>query len=116
MAQKNIREGGTMETVDKVSNLAHDAVDKATDVTHETAEKFVEKGDQLNPLAHEAIDKAARATNQAADRLVEKGDQLRNAEQRLMHECSVYIRDNPITSVGIAMGVGFILSRLLNNR
>lgn len=105
-----------METVDKVSNLAHDAVDKATDVTHETAEKFVEKGDQLNPLAHEAIDKAARATNQAAERLVEKGDQLRNAEQRLMHECSVYIRDNPITSVGIAMGVGFLLSRLLNNR
>jgi len=34
----------------------------------------------------------------------------------LRNEYSEYIRDNPLTSVGIAVGVGFVLSRLLSNR
>jgi ElaB/YqjD/DUF883 family membrane-anchored ribosome-binding protein len=72
--------------------------------------------DTVSDLAEEAIDKTAKATQQAADRLVETGDQLKSAEQRLIKETSKYIRDNPITSVGIAVGVGFLLSKLFNNR
>ena len=105
-----------METVNKASHLAHEAVDKATQATHQVADKMVNKGDDLNDLAHETINKATQATNQAADKIAEKGDQLIHAEQRLMKECTVYIRDNPITSVSIAFGVGFLLSRLFNNR
>jgi len=105
-----------MEAVNKASHLAHEAVDKVTQVTHQVTEQIVNKGDELNDLAHETIYKATQVTNQAADRIVEKGDQLIHAEQRLMKECTLYIRDNPITSVGIAVGVGFLLSRLFNNR
>ena len=72
--------------------------------------------DTVSDLAHEAVDKASKVTNQAADTLVEKGEQLKNAEQRLMKKASNYVRDNPITSVSIAVGVGFLLSRLFNNR
>ena len=66
--------------------------------------------------AHEAVDKIASATNQAAEALGEKGEQLQNAEQQLMASCRGYVRDNPITSLGIAAAAGFLLSRLLSGR
>jgi ElaB/YqjD/DUF883 family membrane-anchored ribosome-binding protein len=66
--------------------------------------------------AHEAVDKIANAGNQAAETLGEKGEQLKNAEQQLVENCRGYVRDNPITSLGIAAAAGFLLSRLLSGR
>ncbi len=51
------------------------------------------------------------------DRLLEeKGEQLKNAEQQLVANCCGYVRDNPVTSLGIAAAVGFLLSRVLSGR
>ena len=72
--------------------------------------------DKVSHSAHEAYDKIADATSQAAEALGEKGEQLKNAEQQLMEDCRVYVRDNPITSVGIAVAAGFLLSRVLSGR
>jgi len=69
--------------------------------------------DKASHSAHEAVDKIANATNQAAEALGEKGEQLKNAEQQLMESCRDYVQDNPITSLGIAAAAGFLLSRLL---
>lgn len=66
--------------------------------------------------AHEAVDKIAGATNQAAEALGQKGEQLKNTEQQLMENCRSYISDNPITSMGIAVAAGFLLSRVLSGR
>ncbi len=66
--------------------------------------------------AHEAVDKAANATSHAANALSHKGEQLKNAEQKFVEDCRSYMDKNPITSLGIAVGVGFILSRLLSGR
>ncbi|MFA6164593.1 MAG: DUF883 domain-containing protein [Methylobacter sp.] len=66
--------------------------------------------------AHEAVDKIAGATNQAAEALGEKREQLKNTEQQLMENCRSYISDNPITSMGIAVAAGFLLSRVLSGR
>ena len=72
--------------------------------------------DKASHSAHEAFDKIASATSQAAEALGEKGEQLKKAEQQLMKNCRGYISDNPITSVGIAVAAGFLLSRLLSRR
>jgi ElaB/YqjD/DUF883 family membrane-anchored ribosome-binding protein len=66
--------------------------------------------------AHEAVDKLASAASHAADAIGEKGEQLKNAEHRLVANCSGYVRDNPIASIGIAVATGFLLSRLLSGR
>jgi ElaB/YqjD/DUF883 family membrane-anchored ribosome-binding protein len=66
--------------------------------------------------AHEAVDKIANATSQAAEAVGEKGQQLKNAEQRLVENCRGYVRDNPLSSLGIAVAAGFLLSRLLSGR
>ena len=72
--------------------------------------------DKVSHSAHEAYDKIADATSQAAEALGEKGEQLKKAEQQIMEDCRVYVRDNPITSVSIAVAAGFLLSRLLSRR
>ena len=76
----------------------------------------MEKTDKAANSANEAIDKAASAINQATEALGKKGEQLKNAEQQIMEDCRVYVRDNPITSLGIAVAAGFLLSRMLSSR
>lgn len=66
--------------------------------------------------AHEVVDKIAGATSQAAEALDERGEQLKNAEQQMMNDCRSYIQNNPVTSMGIAVAAGFLLSRLLSGR
>lgn len=71
--------------------------------------------DKAANLAHETFDNIASATHQAVEALGEKGEQLQNAEQHLMKNCRSYVRDNPITTIGIAVVSGFLLSRLLSS-
>ncbi len=85
-----------------------ESTDKTGDV-NETVE-------QLRTGAHSAVDKAANATVQAAEVLGQKGEQLRNAEQEYMEQCRNYIHERPFTAVGLAIGAGFLLSRLLDGR
>lgn len=72
--------------------------------------------DKLSNSAHEAFDKIADVTSQTAEALGEKGEQLLNAEQRLIKSCRGYVRDNPMASLGIAVAAGLLLSRLLRSR
>lgn len=72
--------------------------------------------DKVSNFAHETVDKVTNATNQAREAFDEKSDQLMDAEQQLMKNCRGYIRDNPVTSLGIAVAGGFLLSRLLSGR
>jgi ElaB/YqjD/DUF883 family membrane-anchored ribosome-binding protein len=76
----------------------------------------METTEKVSHRAHEAVDKIASATNQAAEAIGEKGEQLKNAEKELVENCRSYLRDNPITSLGIAVAAGFLLSRLLSSR
>jgi ElaB/YqjD/DUF883 family membrane-anchored ribosome-binding protein len=72
--------------------------------------------DKASNFAHEAVDKLAKVTNQAAEVFDEKSHEAKTAEQRLLKNCQVYIRDNPATSLGIAVAAGFLVSRLLSSR
>ena len=76
----------------------------------------METVDKAAKSAHEAVDKIAGATNQASEALSEKANQLKNTEQKLVENCRAYVRDNPITSLGIAAAAGFLLSRVLSGR
>ena len=102
--------------LDKASHLAHEAIDSTTLATYEVANTIVDKSDELSEVAHESVVKVTTTTRQEYDTMIDKKDRLRNAEQQLMETYSTYIRQNPITSVGIAAGVGFLLSKLFNNR
>jgi ElaB/YqjD/DUF883 family membrane-anchored ribosome-binding protein len=89
------------ETLMKATNLSHNADET---VSH------------LKSAAHDAMDKVANATSQAAEVLSHKGEQLQDAEQQLLKNGRSYIQDNPVAALGIAVGVGFLISRLLSSR
>lgn len=70
--------------------------------------------DNVPHTAHETADKIANATHQAVEAIGEKEAQLKNVEQQLLENCRGFVRDNPVTSLGIAIAGGFLLSRLLS--
>jgi ElaB/YqjD/DUF883 family membrane-anchored ribosome-binding protein len=72
--------------------------------------------DKAFDSAHEAVEKISSATQHAAEALSEKGEQMKQAEEQMLDNCRRYIRDNPLTSLGIATAAGFLLSRLLSGR
>jgi ElaB/YqjD/DUF883 family membrane-anchored ribosome-binding protein len=93
-------------TVDPTSTGAHDLIDKVSDAARPMV-------DRIASGAHRAVDKIADAVGQTAETLGVKGEQLKNAQVRAMEQCRGYVRDNPLTALGIAIAAGFLLSRLL---
>jgi ElaB/YqjD/DUF883 family membrane-anchored ribosome-binding protein len=66
--------------------------------------------------AHEAVDKVASAATHATEAFDEKSERLKKAEKRLIKDYTNYTRDNPITSLCIALAAGFLISRVLSGR
>lgn len=83
------------------------SVKKVIDFTNETVNSTAK-------TASGAFKEANKATHQVVEKIGNKGDQIRSIEQKLIKETRSYIRDNPLTSVGMAVGVGFVLSKWLN--
>lgn len=66
--------------------------------------------------AHQVVDNIAGAAREAAANLEGKGDELRDAQVRITEACREHVRDNPMTSLGIAVAAGFLLSWALRSR
>jgi len=94
---------------DKATVAAHGAIDSAADATRPALDNLVAN-------AHTTVDHAGVAASHAATALGGKGDQLNASSQRLFERASVYVRENPATSLGMAVAAGYVLSRLLSSR
>jgi len=68
--------------------------------------------DRIASGAHEAVDRAAAAANSAAERLSSKGDELLANKDQWLQACTGYVKENPLLALGIAVGVGYLLSRI----
>jgi ElaB/YqjD/DUF883 family membrane-anchored ribosome-binding protein len=95
--------------LDRTRTGAHNTIDKVSDAARPAV-------DRLASGAHRAVDAIAGAATQAAQTVAAKGSRLKNAEAQLVEDCRTYVRSNPGTSIGIAVGAGFILGRLLRSR
>jgi len=85
------------------------------ETTH-TVNAAGETVDRMASGAHEAVDKMADVVTQATEALDVKGEQLKDFQAQWLENSRVYIRDNPMKSLGIAVVGGFLLSRLLSSR
>ncbi len=85
-------------TVERAGHSLSDAFDKASDA------------------AAPALKSITGVARQAGDALSHTGEQLRDAQYNVTHACRGYVRDKPMTSLGIAVGVGFVLGCLLRRR
>ena len=95
-------------------------VSHASDVAHKKIESIVDAAQpavaSMSEGAHIAVDKVAGAAAQAAHTIEETGQYFKYGQERVVRVTSRYVHENPITSVAIAVGAGFLISRLLSSR
>jgi ElaB/YqjD/DUF883 family membrane-anchored ribosome-binding protein len=97
-------------TVNKAAQSAHEIVDKVASLAGEAADRAIPAAQQF---AHKAVEKAEAGAAPAAEWLDEHADQLKDAQEKLFEDTRNYVRDNPLTSIGIAFVAGILLSRIV---
>ena len=65
--------------------------------------------DRMSQSAHDAVDKAASMASSYADRFSTKGEQLMEMRDDWMGTARDYIRENPLQALGIAVAAGYLL-------
>jgi len=100
-------------TLGKVSSGAHAAVDSMAGAADDAARKVQPALTQVAAMAHQAVDKVADVAAPAAGWLAEQGHNLDATQKKLVDDTCNYVSANPLKSLGIAVAVGFILSRMM---
>ncbi len=108
-ASGNTSGGPVRHGADSVATSAHGAIQSAANAAPEAI-------DRIAASAHGAVDKAASVAGRAADALDSKGNQLKETHARLVSGLGGYVRENPLTSLGIATAAGFVISYLVRSR
>ena len=96
------------------------SIDKGAADLHKTIDKAAESAqpmaDRLATSAHAGVDKVSDALTSASARMDEKTKQLGEAYNKFAETGRGYVRSSPATSVLVALGAGFVLSKLLGRR
>lgn len=101
-----------METSGNLNPTTSPSASEVQEAIKNTARPAVER---MASGAHQAVDSIAGAANEAVDTLSEKGGKLRDMQTRLVDNCSGYVQEHPMASIGIAIATGFLLSRLFSS-
>jgi len=86
----------------------HNKIDRATEAARPAV-------DRAAAGAHSAVDNVAHAAAHAANTLHAKGEQLKDMQAQATDSVLEYMRAKPLTSIGIAVAAGFLLSKLLGS-
>ena len=65
--------------------------------------------DRVSQSAHEAVDKTASVASSYAERFSTKGEELMQMQEDWMTTARDYVRDNPLQALGIALAAGYLL-------
>lgn len=81
-------------------------------MTGKTKSKSADTAEKLADKAHEAVDSAAEKVGDAEEKLREMAAQ----SQDVLAAVSSYVKENPLTALGIAFAAGTIFSSLTRRR
>ncbi len=96
--------------LNKAAQDVRDIVDKVAGLADDAARKAIPAAAQF---ARTAVDNVAAGAESAAARLNEHAGDLNATQEKLLEDARNYIRENPLTSVGIALAAGFLISRAI---
>jgi ElaB/YqjD/DUF883 family membrane-anchored ribosome-binding protein len=84
----------------------------ATDVAEQAASKL----GQLSDTAQQTMERLTHAASQAASRLGERTHEFWEAQGPAVEKARTYMREHPLVTIGVAVAIGLVLSRLLTRR
>jgi ElaB/YqjD/DUF883 family membrane-anchored ribosome-binding protein len=65
--------------------------------------------ERMSQSAHKAIDKAASVASDDAERMSAKGERLMSLPEDWMETAREYVRERPFQALGIALAAGYLL-------
>jgi ElaB/YqjD/DUF883 family membrane-anchored ribosome-binding protein len=66
--------------------------------------------DKLSQGAHSAVDRASSVAASMADRVGQKGEELMEMKDNWVEGAADYVREHPIAALGIAAAAGYLFS------
>jgi ElaB/YqjD/DUF883 family membrane-anchored ribosome-binding protein len=97
------------ELNDAAQTAAHKVYTGATETLHPMM-------DHLLSSVHDAVDRLSDVAAQVADKAELAGASVKNAQRQATRSSRAYVREQPLTSIGIAVASGFVLGWLLRRR
>lgn len=70
--------------------------------------------DRAASSAHQTVDRVAGAALSTKDRLLATGEQWYAQSQRGVEYTREHVRSHPLLAIGVAVGIGLIVGRLLS--
>jgi ElaB/YqjD/DUF883 family membrane-anchored ribosome-binding protein len=71
--------------------------------------------ERVSDSAHEAVDRAAAAASSVASRFSDTSDALMEMPQNWIEDAREYVREHPLASLGMALAAGYILSMIMRS-
>lgn len=93
------------DTMDRLAKSAHDGIDAASNAAHPQIDKAAAS-------AHKAVDNA----DQFADYTAKTFEKASTRGGKMYASSAKYLREHPVLSLSVAVGTGYIISRLLASR
>jgi len=72
--------------------------------------------DKLSESAHSAVDRATQSAAQIAERVGDKGEELLALKDDYVEQAREYVKDNPIMALGIALAAGYLFGKITSWR
>jgi ElaB/YqjD/DUF883 family membrane-anchored ribosome-binding protein len=72
--------------------------------------------DKLSESAHSAVDRATQTAAQLAERAGERGEELLALKDDYVEQAREYVKDNPIMALGIALAAGYLFGKITSWR
>jgi ElaB/YqjD/DUF883 family membrane-anchored ribosome-binding protein len=76
----------------------------------ETTRTLDKNIDRLSQGAHQAVDRAASTASSMAERAGQKGDELMEMKDNWLEGAADYVREHPIAALGFAAAAGYLFS------
>jgi len=92
------------------------ATTTAAQGAQDLASRATEKLTNVTTAAQDTMNRWSSAASEAANRLSARGEELWEMRGQAADTARTYMREHPVATIGIAVAVGLILSRLLARR
>ena len=72
--------------------------------------------ERMSQTAHDTIDRAAQAAGSAYERFAEKGEEWMAMQEDWVETAREYVREKPLQALGMAVAAGYLLHMIFGRR